>query len=283
MSRGCRAGRMLTLACAWLALGAGEPPPLAVTVQEFAYAQRLDYLLGDGVQPFADEDQRRVQILLSVSARGRYALLGWSGFAIDEALSDRGEPLAGLVGPAAEGVLLSTHDLKNSPTVQLGAIALPLTRQVVAGLSRLRGSVEIVFSKEPPVEKRFSLAELPPSADVAVPGLPGGTIAFIDQSPGRIRFRLSAAAFLALADMEFLDAAGAAVRIRSRKPEWRDSQGLMTYGLRGEPVAALSLKHYSEIERQRVPFAIDDLAFGFTVPGRDALRGTPPTAGAEGF
>lgn len=266
------------------ALVAAEPV-FTVSAQEFAYAQRIDYILGDGARPFADEDQRRAHLTLALRGNGRIALLGWSALEITAAVSDRDEELA-IVATQPDGTATASHDLRTDPVISLPALALPLSRLPIRALTRLGGHLEVRFSRGDPTVQRLPLSALPANQDQAIMGLEGGTLALtaVPAADAPITVRLSRAAFLALQDVVFLDAGGAPLAVRNRRAEWRDDQGQVVYTLKS-PAAApavAEVRWYAKVESQRVDVALTGIALGCTVPGRDELRGPLPT-GAEGF
>lgn len=274
--------RLLVLVLAGAVLAAAEPadPALEVVVQEFSYAQRVEFVLGNGEHPFADEDQRRAQVALQLRARGTLALLGWSNLSA-QAVSDAGEPLA-LAGFQTEGVITASHDLKSDPGAPLLSLSLPLTRQPLRGLSRLEGAVDIRFSREAAQPERIALSALPLNQDHAIPGVEGGTLALTERGDNRLVFRFSPAAFLVVQDLVFTGADGKDLAGRNRRAEWRDNQGQLTYTVKTEKVAQVDVLVFRRVESRRVAFAVADLGLGMTVPGRDDLRGSV-SRGAEGF
>lgn len=277
---------MSRAACVLLALTAlaAAEPAFTVAAQEFAYGQRVDFVLGDGTRPFADEDQRRAHLVLRLRGSGRVALLGWSALDITAATSDRGEELT--VAPLlTEGVSTASHDLANAPAMSLPALVLPLTRQGLRSLARLQGRVEVRFSTGEATSQRFAISALTANQDQAISGLEGGSVALTNlprAHNAQVTVRLSRAAFLAAQDAVFLGADGKPSAVLSRRAEWRDNQGLVVIALKGLAPTTLELRWYPVIQTQRVDFTLTDLDLGFTVPGREDLRGPLPI-GAEGF
>lgn len=258
-------------------------PAFSITAQEFVYSQRIEFVLGDGSQPFADEDQRRAQIVLSIRATGRLALLGWGAFTVGDARSDRDEDLA-VVPVQPEGVFTASHDIRTDPTATLPALSLPVSRQPVTSLVRLDGSAELRWAQGDPTTTRFAIADLPANQDRPLPGLDGGLVALtsVPGADAQITVRLSTAAFLAVQDVVFTGADGKPLTVKNRRPEWRDDQGQLNLTLKGPAPAAAEVRWYQRIERTRVPFALRDLGLRSRVPGRDELRG-PARTGAAGF
>lgn len=270
------------LAVLAVALAAAEPddPGLAVAVQEVSYSQRVEFVQGNGRHPFADEDQRRAQVALQVRAAARVALLGWDGLTV-EAVDDAGASLALAMAQPA-GVFTGQRDLRDAPGAQIPGVGLPLTRQAVSGLARIAGTVEIRFSRAEPEPERLPFASFAEAAEVAVPGVAEGAIALADRGDNRVVFRLSPAAFLAVADLAFADGDGKDLPARNRRAEWRDGRGQLTYSLRTERIAAVILQVHRRIEARRVAFATQDLGLGLALPGREDLRG-PVERGAGEF
>jgi hypothetical protein len=261
-------------------LTAAEQPGLSVVLREFSYSQRVEFVQGNGDHPFADEDQRRAQLVLELHGDGALALLGWQALSV-QAVSDRGEALA-LTGVPSEGVITATHDLKTDPSVALPGLALPLTQQPLRGLRRLHGSLAVRFSREPAQGERLAFTSLVPNQDHPVPGLEAGTMALTDRNDGRLVFRLDPVAFLAVQDVVFLSAEGKPITTRNRRAEWRDDQGQLSYNLKTSQIAMVEVLSYRRIECQQVACDWTDLVLGMVVPGREDLRGVT-VRGAEEF
>lgn len=275
-----RCAILLLLALA--ALPGAEPPPFRVVIREVAYSQRIEYVLGDGEHPFADEDQRRVQLQLACLASGRCALLGWGAFAITAAVSDHGEDMA-IAGIEAEGVFTSRHEFRDDPEAVLPGIPLPLTRLACAGLSRLEGSVELRFSREKPAVLRLAIADLVAGQERPLPGVDGASFVIVDVpgADGRLQATFNAAAHLALDDLVCVDAKGAEVPGRNRRFDWRDNLARLSFVAKPAP-AAIEVRYYRGIEHAIVPIGLGSVPLGVALPGREDLRG-PTRSGADGF
>lgn len=273
--------RWALLVLAALAATAAEPA-FTIELREITYSQRVEYILGDGERPFADEDQRRAQLVLGVKATGKTALLGWGELAVTEAVSDRDEALAIAVGQP-EGVFATTHELQADPVLALPGVPLPLTRQACAGLKRFVGSVEVRYATEAATALRIPIADLAPNAEHALPGIDGGTLTLAEKpgGDGRVQARLNPAAYLAVQDLAFFDAKGVELPTRNRRSEWRDNQGQLTLFAKAQP-ATVEVRFYAKVLRQRLAFSLPALNLGLSLPGREDLRGQTRT-GANGF
>lgn len=271
--------RLFAILVGCTALAAADPE-LSVVVHELSYAQRVEFVLGNGEHPFADEDHRRAQLSLQLRARGTVALLGWSALSA-QAEAEGGEVLQ-LTVAQPEGVITANHDLKQDPSVPLVNLSLPLTRQPLRGLSRFDGKVDIRFSRETAQPERIAFAALELNKGHAIPGIEGGTLALTDRNENRLVFRLSPAAFLAVQDLRFIGDGGKDLAGRNRRAEWRENQGQLTYNLKTEKIEQVDIMIYRAVESQQVVFSAAAVGLGMAIPGREDLRGSV-TRGAEEF
>jgi hypothetical protein len=259
---------------------AAADPELNVVVQEFTYAQRVEFVLGNGEHPFADEDQRRAQLSLQLRANGNVALLGWSAMSA-QAEAEGGEVLQ-LTVPQVEGVITANHDLKQNPSVPLVSLSLPLTRQPLRGLSKFDGVVDIRFSCEAAKPERIAFAVMELNKEQPLPGIEGGTLALTDRNENRLVFRLSPAAFLVVQDLSFIGDGGKVIASRNRRADWRDNQGQLTYSLKADKIEQVDVLIYRTVETRHVVFSATTVGLGMAIPGREDLRGSV-TRGAEEF
>lgn len=254
-----------------LAAAVAAEPDVTVGLQEFSYGQRIEFVLGNGEHPFADEDQRRAQLSLQVRVGGKAVLLGWSGLEV-RAAGDGGDALA-VTGMQAEGVFTATRELKDAPSATITGLSLPLTAQALVGLARLDAAVDVLFSTETAETAELAFAAMEVGKDTVLSGVDGGLIAISERSDNRLAFRLNRAAFLALQDLVFRAADGKDLAGRNRRAEWRDGQGVLTYNLKTERIAGVSALVFRRVQSRRASFAATALGLGMAVPGREDLRG----------
>ncbi len=256
-------------------------PSITVVAHEFVYAQRIDFVHGNGKQPFADEEQRRVQLVLALRAQGHVALLGWRALTVAPTVSDRGEALV-LGGIQADGVCLGSHSLTHDPVAVCATAALPITRLPMLGVGPMTGSLTVYFSSAPASVVRFPITQLKPNQDIAVTELKDATFALSEQVKERLVFQFNAAAFLALQEIVFFNADGKEIGVRDRRPEWRDNRGQITWMVKDPAVATVELRYYRNVESRAISFTCGPQRLGMVVPGREELRGVN-RLGAEDF
>jgi hypothetical protein len=275
------AAALFALVLASGASAADETPVITVVPREVSFGGRIEFVLGDGRRPFADEDARRLQLIFAARTTQVVAVLGFEHLALSEVRTDTDEIL--VVTSSVTGVT-TDHAAKTGDTT-LFTVSLPLAKRSYHGLARLAGTVEVLLGRGEPATARLTLAALKPNQDQDVPGLTGGKLALTERGGGGspIVFRVNRPAHLAIADLVFAGADGKAFKVRNRKSEWRDDQGRLSGVVDGlADGATVEVRFYPTVERLTAAFAADRLDLGLTVPGRDVLRGAAPV-GANDF
>jgi hypothetical protein len=238
-------------------------------------SQRVRYLLADGRHAFVDEDARRALLSLSLGGGVSIPVLGWRALVVDEALSDAGERLE----PTFP---LTSAVLHRRPGADFLTIGLPAGAKSYAGLARLRGHVEVVFAGAPPQHWRVPLASLP-TGPTTIDGHAELPIELepAEEHDGASALRLPLASALAVSTVALLGADGRPLkghephrdRRERRHPLASDAGSQLVWWNGTLPAdAVLDIEYVPVLTSVSVPFDVQGLAFGVTLPSAAQQR-----------
>lgn len=267
---------------------AEDVPGIAIAVRDLSFAQRIDFVLGDGQHPFVDEDNRRALLGFDAKTSGRVAILGFSSLSISETVADSGEAIDPTL-PLSSGAT-NAHERTSDAAVALFTVGMPVGKRPYSGIARMRGSVDVQFTTADAQRWDVSFAALKSGDESAIGGREDLTIAVVDPadpSPGgQLALRVSSQARLAVVDLEFRDGAGNPIAIKSKRPDRRDAKpgkrkrqpvggkdDVLVYAVTLPDDASVTVRYYPVVDHRVVPITVDALAFGLALAGRDGVRG----------
>jgi hypothetical protein len=267
------------LACGLVA--AEEGPQLAVAPAGFALGTRVDYLLGDGKRPFADDDNRRALLTLHVTVDAPVAMLGYSELAIDAATAGA-DPLPATV-PQDSGYG-DEHRVVTHPPPMAFNVGLPGGKAPYHELLELRGHLQVAYAAGEPETWEVAFADLHTFEELSVGGHDELVVAEVDDDDeNRLTLRLSPEARLALCEVVFRDATGKDIAAKPPRSDRREVKGkhrrppaggrdeVLTYAVKLPRDAKVALRYYPRIERRRVDFALEHVELGLPVPPATTL------------